>query len=169
MPSWTGALSTLGLLAWTASGTVLLTTGALGSRLPRWRRQGHCFIAVGAFALMLALDDGLELHEALAREGPTLLAPLSYALYATGAVLVANRYGKEISRTDWPVLVLAVLLLGASVLFEGFVHLTYPLEDSLKLAGLTVFLYYSLREARRWLATGTFHGEEAAPPGPEAE
>lgn len=155
-----GALSTLGILVWSASAAIWLCTfiaarakGDLAfEQLARWS---------ALLSAWLAFDDGFQFHEWLA---PNFLhmperLVLAALLLAIFIYLVAFRvlFAHSAYRLKW-----SLALLGGSVamdmlpeaLITALGQWEFFLEDGLKWAGIVGWMAFSLGSFRRGLATG---------------
>lgn len=110
LPWHAGALSQLTVLLWASATTSLLLAARLASGTRR-----RAALLLGLFALVLALDDALQLHEGAAGvlPGSDLTVVAVYALVAPAALLlVARSAGAEVVV---PLLAVACLAVSAAV------------------------------------------------------
>lgn len=144
LPYYSGALSGVNVMIWTAGAAI-----ALAAALPRWRRPEplvRMTLVLGLLGLLLACDDQFQLHEAVA---PRFGIPENVVLgtYALGALVAVVAFRRElVRRPEGVVLALAILLLGGSVVVDvlaAYVDLPetprIALEDGLKLVGAGVW------------------------------
>ena len=142
-PWYTGVLSNLGVLAWTAAVVAALFGGWVAAQTGR--PSAARFLRGGALvsAILLA-DDMLQLHADLFR---VLGIPKGARelLVVAPAVIWLVRYAGEIARTRWVIMVGALIGLGGSFLVDV---LTPPgtrwivVEDSAKLLGVLAWAQY---------------------------
>ncbi len=143
-PWYTGVLSNLGVLGWTA-GTVAALGGAwVAGQTDRPSAARFLRGAALVSALFLA-DDMLQLHADLLRF-TGLPKPLRQLLVVAPAVLWLVRYVGEIARTRWVVLVGALAGFGLSLAVDAL-RLTESsvalfVEDSAKLLGILAWAQY---------------------------
>jgi hypothetical protein len=140
-----GALSTVGLLAWSAAASISLFGAACLYRVPNCRRESHFLFWSGLLSLLLTLDDGLLLHEQLFPYG--LHVPEEFVLggYAVYFLVYVKSFFAELMRSDYLLLVAALAFLASSVLMDQFVPkfaLHTFIEDSLKFMGIIFWLAY---------------------------
>lgn len=156
LPFYAGGLSAVTVSLWSAAAAVALAAAA--DRPWRDRRLGELVLVLGALSLSLALDDQFRLHDdVLIRVGvPEKAVIVGYAVVAG----LALWRGREVlrRRVDTAVLGIAALLLSASVAVDGLqrtlerggldAELRVFLEDSCKLVGAAVWLYWLILVAR---------------------
>jgi len=106
-----GFLSSLGYLLWTAAAAIALFTAL--SRLGGVRgRERQLLLCGGGFSLLLCLDDMFLLHDRYI--GSMFL----YGLYALFALLILFRFRQPVIALGGGGFLLAVVLLGLSVLID---------------------------------------------------
>ena len=148
-PKWyTGAISQLGILAWSIA--------ALSAAWSSWfahhvgRPKAARFLAGGAIATTVLLLDDLFVVHAVASDLLGLPKPLLELLVILPAALWALRYAEDVLRTRWPLLGVAVLMLALSIVVErstgnSFGPRATLAEDSPKFLGvLTWATYFAL-------------------------
>jgi hypothetical protein len=148
--AYVGVISHVGvLLAWGAAAAALLA-GAFVARA-RGRPDALPLFAVGAATGYLALDDLFLLHENVY---PELGIRQEVVLVAYGLAAIAFLWWyRELFRAhEWPLLALAVVLLGASLALDLRLGDVHWLEDGLKLVGLALWAAYVVRLGSRMLA-----------------
>ena len=159
-----GLLSNLGVALWIATAAVLLFAADLVRPFP-----SRGLLWPGALSLMLGLDDGLMLHEALLPHwlgvSDQVVQPALYALYGALLLLCLREHNRAKRRQGAPFLVLwaAALCLGSSVAIDvvvesGWLNERHRLmldeayelwwEDGLKLLGITAWAGYWISFAR---------------------
>lgn len=137
-----GFLSNLGYLQWISAAAIALFA-ALGG-LPGLRgRERQLMLCGGAFSLLLCLDDMFLLHDRYI--GSTFL----YALYALFAVLILFRFRQQVLSLGGGAFVLAVALLGLSVVIDAFqtvIPVPYErlqlVEEGAKFLGIACWLAF---------------------------
>lgn len=110
LPWHAGALSQLTVLLWASATTTLLLAARLAAGTGR-----RAALLLGLLALVLALDDALQLHEGAAGvlPGSDLTVVAVYALVAPAALLLVHRHsGGEVVV---PLLAVACLAVSAAV------------------------------------------------------
>ena len=146
-PLGVGLLSNFGYLLWMASAAICLFTalsrlGGVGGR-PR-----QLLLAGGAFSLLLCLDDMFLLHDRYI--SPNVL----YLAYALFALLILFRFRSLVLRLGGPAFVVAVVLLGGSLIIDkiqGALPFAYNdvqlVEEGLKFLGIASWLHFWWRAA----------------------
>jgi hypothetical protein len=145
-PWYTGVLSDLGVLGWTAATVAALGGGWVASQTGR--PSAARFLRSGAVvsALMLA-DDLLQLHADLMRF-TGLPKSVRQLLVVAPAVVWLARYAGEIARTRWVILVGALAGFGVSLIADTLSPersiAGLFVEDSAKLLGILAWAQYML-------------------------
>lgn len=149
---YTGIVSNLGVLLWAGAATLCLFAA---SQLRSGSEARRFFLFGGALTAALLVDDLFLLHEVV---GPLYLGVPEKAVYlGIGLLTLGFLYAcrSVILRTE-PLLVMAALgLFGLSVVVDQILPLSVStglvVEDGAKLAGITLWLAYFTRAARRAL------------------
>jgi hypothetical protein len=146
---WIGSLSQFGLLMWGAACGMSLVGGvALRTSDPD---SGRFLLWTAALTALLATDDAYLIHEAVAPENIGIPEPAMF-LVLGGAVLAwLWSFHGQIAESDWPLLLLAAALLGASVAIDFVGGIPALLEDSTKYTSIAAFAAWCLGEAVRLL------------------
>jgi len=166
LPPWTGLLSTLG-------GVLLCCAGAVAVAAAPRRADGAILRELGAFSVLLGLDDLLQLHESVVPGITGLPEEAVFGGYALVALLLAVRHRTALRRLVTPVAVLAVLLLAGSValdLLDPALRWQSWSEDTLKLLGFTgwavsLVSWTRFRRAQQPRGASTGIGAGLAPSG----
>lgn len=147
------AISSLGIMAWTASAAMTLLAGAATRTYGNYTRSWFLLI-FGGLCLLLAIDDQFLLHEwflPLLPFGSQSLYVALYGLVFAGFVLTQRTQLRQ--ESPW-IFGAAVLFLAGSVAFDtagdalGYKPVwAGPVEDSLKFIGVTLWLGYAVRIA----------------------
>ncbi|HYW07413.1 MAG TPA: hypothetical protein VE913_10675 [Longimicrobium sp.] len=149
---YTGIVSNLGVLLWAGAATLCFFAASLlrpGSEARRF------FLFGGALTAALLVDDLFLLHEAVA---PIYLGVPEKAVHlGNGLLTLGFLYACRgvIMRTEPLLVMMALGLFGLSVVVDQLLPLSVStalvVEDGAKLAGITVWLAYFARAARRAL------------------
>ncbi len=145
-PWYTGALSNLGILVWTA-GVVFAACGAWVARRTG-RDAAAKFLAVGAaVTLLLVLDDVFALHSGLLKRTLGVSKSLAQLVVILPAVVWLVAFLPDIRRTRSVLLGAALTSLAGSVLVDvgigGFTGDTKLLvEDGMKFLGILAWTQY---------------------------
>lgn len=142
---YTGALSNLGILVWTA-GVVFAASGAWVARRVG-RLSAARFLAVGAVAtLVLLLDDALALHAGPLKRAVGGSKNVAQLLVVFPVIVWLFAFYNDIRRTRSILLFAALLALGGSVIADVIFGLAGDaqllIEDGLKLLGILAWSQY---------------------------
>lgn len=170
-PWYTGALSNLGIMVWTAA-VVFAGAGAWVARRIG-RESAARFLAFGAFAtLVLALDDVFALHASVLREilGGSRAASQVVVVLPVMAWLVL--FWADIQRTRSALLFMAFASLGGSVMVDvvggASGDSSLLLEDGMKFLGILAWLQYfaiTSRDVAASAITGALEIDDMGLPG----
>ncbi len=106
-----GLLSNIGYLLWISAAAIALFAGLSGVLAIRGRVR-QLLVSGGLFSLLLCIDDMFLLHDRYI--GSTFL----YSLYAIFALLILFRFRPQVRALGGGSFLLAVVLLGASVVID---------------------------------------------------
>ncbi len=163
-PWYTGAISNLGILVW-AMGVAFALAGAWVAKRIGRTSAAH-FLAVGAFAtLVLLFDDVFRFHTGpLNRLLGSKTAAQGVVIFPVGVWLAL--FYKDVLRTRWFLLLVALGSLGASVSLDIVLSPTGDtallLEDGLKFLGILTWSFYFAATARDIAASAISSGLQAA-------
>ena len=154
-PFYIGLVSNVGLLLWGAATTICLFTASVASRTGCPAADARHFLAGAAVSAWLLLDDALLLHEQVFPEHLGLAGGWSLIVGSGAMAFFLIGSHRVIRAGDYPVLLAALMLLGASVTMDQLhdMQLLGPLilhsddletvlEDTLKLLGIAMWLIY---------------------------
>ena len=137
-----GVLSNLGYLLWISAAAIALFA-ALAGVVPLRGRVRQLLLCGGAISLLLCLDDMFLLHDRYI--GSTFL----YSLYAVFALLILVRFRRQVQALGGGSFLLAVALLGLSVLIDQFQELIpvpytrlQLVEEGAKFLGIATWLAF---------------------------
>lgn len=137
-----GFLSNLGYLLWIAAAAIALFT-ALSGVVPLRGRVQQLLLCGGGFSLLLCLDDMFLLHDRYI--GSTFL----YCLYAVFALLILFRFRRQVQALGGGSFLLAVVLLGLSVVIDqlqDLIPVPYArlqlVEEGAKFLGIATWLAF---------------------------
>lgn len=137
-----GFLSNLGYLLWMAAAAIALFT-ALSGVVPLRGRVQQLLLCGGGFSLLLCLDDMFLLHDRYI--GSTFL----YSLYAVFALLILFRFRRQVQALGGGSFLLAVVLLGSSVVIDqlqDLIPVPYArlqlVEEGAKFLGIATWLAF---------------------------
>jgi len=141
-PLGVGLLSNLGYLLWISAAAIALFTALSGVVAVRGREQ-QLLISGGLFSLLLCLDDMFLLHDRYI--GSTFL----YSLYAIFALLILFRFRAQVQALGGGSFLLAVVLLGGSVVLDQLqevIPVAYDrvqlVEEGAKFLGIATWLAF---------------------------
>ena len=143
-----GFLSSVGYLLWISAAAIALF-GALSGAVDVRGRARQLLLSGGVFSLLLCLDDMFLLHDRYIGSG------FLYSLYAVFALLILLRFRSQVQTLGGGSFLLAVVLLGLSVIIDQLQELipvdysTLQLfEEGAKFLGIATWLAFW------WQATG---------------
>ena len=147
VPIYTGFLSQIGVLLWSASTTICLFCASLLSTRQDKLRIKPFLLTSGLLSLILGLDDIFLLHE---RVFPDLgvAEEIVFASYAAFLFFYLFRFRAIILKTEYILLGMALLFFGVSITLDVFEPAgidPYLWEDGAKLAGIVSWLAYFFR------------------------
>jgi len=153
LPFYTGALSTIGIILWSATASICFITSIVLRANSKDSDAVQFLFCSGTLTSILMLDDAFELHENTFRLGVSESVLL--IMYILLAVILFSKYIKFIYHSDNCILLLSILFFAASVAFDKlndyhmmhYLHvkshgIMYLLEDGSKLLGIVGWLSY---------------------------
>ena len=149
-PWYMGSLFLVGVMIWTAAAVVCFFAGALVAT-----REGRAaalpLLLAGVLSAWLSFDDALRIHEDVFTSKLHLPKAGSYAVYAVGFGAWLWYFRDFILRTEWRLLAIACVFLGASVgmdrVFES--NQQHVIEDGTKFVGIVAWTAYFAHTAHR--------------------
>ncbi|NJM06873.1 hypothetical protein HC891_12810 [Candidatus Gracilibacteria bacterium] len=144
--AYTGLLSNLGIMGWSAAAVIWLIGAALLMRTERTHFLLPLTFGAGLCTLWLLIDDAFMMHE---ERLPALLAMSEQAVilfYLIVALLLAVLSVTRILRTNYVLCLAACTLFAASLLADQVVPMSGVqlfIEDGLKFAGIVVWAVYA--------------------------
>lgn len=159
IPVYTGVLSNLGAIIWSATAAVcFFTFGVIGARSADGANPTFLF-AGGLVTLMLLLDDLYMLHDVVFPEQIGIVEDVTYATYAVVIVGFLVWFRASILQTDFLLLALAIAGLGFSSGVELIASLVslpglYVFEDGAKLFGIVSWAAYFVLASARHIIPG---------------
>jgi hypothetical protein len=154
LPFYAGLLSTLGNVLWGAGATIcFFSSGVLPEGLP-WRRFRRFLFFSGLLTALLLFDDLFQFHRILYIKYLHLSTAMVFAVYGMLAFGHLIYFRKEIARTDYLLLAVALVLLAAAVVFDTVSLLPRgrtAFSDGLKFLGITTWVAYFVRTGRQML------------------
>jgi hypothetical protein len=152
VPPYVGFLSNATMLVWSAAATICLFGAAMTPSAHAFR---SCLLFAGLLTVTLMLDDMYMGHEKLAPVYLGIPEKVVFLVYAIAAFYWLIRYRDVILATDYRLLVLAFIFLGASLGIDvldsrGWFPIDDPylLEDGAKIAGVIFWLAYFVQTVR---------------------
>ena len=137
-----GFLSSVGYLLWISAAAIALF-GALSGAVDVRGRARQLLLSGGVFSLLLCLDDMFLLHDRYIGSG------FLYSLYAVFALLILLRFRSQVQTLGGGSFLLAVVLLGLSVIIDQLQELipvdysTLQLfEEGVKFLGIATWLAF---------------------------
>lgn len=144
---YTGFLSQVGILFWSASVTVSLFTAHVLTHSSNTLQLQKFFFRSGLISLLLGIDDVFLLHEGLSH-----LFGISemyiFACYSGLTLLWLVMFHKIILRTEYLLLGIALVFFGLSIIIDLMkpdIIFRVLLEDGAKLIGILTWMAYFFR------------------------
>lgn len=145
--SFLGFISNMGIWMWVSAAAIILFTRFSEANHVD-QKQRELLLMVGAFSILLAIDDFFMLHDRYINQ------KIMYAVYALFAGGLLLRNFQRILAIDGFAFLLAVGMLGASIitdLLQFVLKMPYStqqlLEECFKFIGAATWLYFCLRAA----------------------
>ncbi|CAN5631407.1 hypothetical protein BH23ACI1_BH23ACI1_05290 [soil metagenome] len=159
LPFYAGLLSNVGVLLWCAAAAVATFSGAILWARGVERPLATFLLASGVFTAVLLLDDFFLIHEIVFPYYLGLPQNLLLGAYAVGSLAWLGAFRRTILRTESVVLLLALVFLGLSVVFDQLppmlpMHLLW--EDGAKLLGIATWCTYFVRTSAAAIADGAW-------------
>lgn len=151
-PFYTGLLSQIGVLTWSAATTICLFSWVVLRRCVVQPDRGSFWLASGLVSGMLLVDDLFLVHESVAWHLLGLSEAAVFSMYGLVLVTYLWWHRQTIWRSDYLLLALSFMLFGASLAIDQqYLPLTDPVvvEDSLKLFGIVTWCWYFAALAAR--------------------
>ena len=147
IPVYTGSISNLGVMIWTGGAAICLFTYGVIRNRGKGDLTPPFLLYAGLFTLLLTLDDLFMLHEVVFPEELGIPENLTYATYALLAIGLLVLFRSVILKSNFLLLLLALVFLGTSVVvdfFQGMVSIPgwYLWEDGSKLFGIVSWTAY---------------------------
>jgi hypothetical protein len=147
-PFYTGFLSNIGILLWSATAALCLFSARLVTTRRTTSRWGWFLYVSGLLTLLVTWDDLFMLHEEVLPNYLGLPEHLVYGTYISLGLIYLISFRRVILETEYPLLGVALIFLGLSVTLD-----VYPLpgldpvlfEDGAKFIGIVSWLIYFTR------------------------
>jgi len=155
---YTGMLSNLGIIIWSATAGICLFVMILGAPYHELKRERQFFLLAFLLTLVLLLDDLFLMHDVILPEDLNISENFLYAVYGILSLVFIIFFRNDILQTPYLLLMAAVLFFGFSISIDTIVkYLNLPhgffLEDGSKFLGIiswgTYFTYAGFRAINR--------------------
>ena len=157
-PTYTGLLSNIGILLWSAAAALCLFSATLVARRRSEWLFAQFLYASGLFTLLVSIDDLFLLHDSFFPTHIGIPEKVIYGAYALLALVYLLRFGAVILETEYLLLGLALFLFGLSVALDVLPPFPfgdpYLLEDGAKFAGIVTWLVYFTRVSSQAIQRG---------------
>jgi hypothetical protein len=166
----TGLVSNLGVLLWAAAAAISFFSGSIVRGADRDSAAGFMFSS-GCLSAYLCLDDFFQIHEDLVGRYFGIRERYVYVVLAIAVLAYLLRYRRLILRTNYSVLMISFMFLGASVVIDDFFEPWMQglgqgrilIEDGAKWLGIAAWCSYHVRTACGLVADGVLPtGESGA-------
>jgi hypothetical protein len=155
---YTGMLSNLGIIIWSATAGICLFVVILNLSYPELKRVRRFFLLAFILTLVLLLDDLFLLHDVILPEDLNLSENYLYAVYGILSLIFIIYFSRDILQTPYLLLVAAVIFFGFSISVDTIVKYFslqhgFILEDGSKFLGIiswgTYFTFAGYRAINR--------------------
>ena len=148
-PFYLGAISSFGIMLWTATATLCIFTGTIGRHTASNSDICNFLVASGLFTAALMLDDLFLFHEKFFPYYLHIPEYAVYSIYLLTGVAFFLFFRKFIFQTNFLMLFAAAFFLGLSIVADTLTNniedtsIKFLIEDGLKLFGImNWFMYY---------------------------
>ncbi len=144
---YTGMLSNLGIIFWSATAGICLFVVILDGNYPQLKRERRFFLLAFILTLVLLLDDLFLLHDVILPEVMKISENYLYALYGILSLLFIIYFRYDIVQTPYLLLIAAVIFFGFSIGVDTIVKFLdlehgFFLEDGSKFFGIISWSAY---------------------------
>ena len=155
---YTGMLSNLGIIIWSATAGICLFVVILSLPYQELKRERQFFLLAFILTLVLLLDDLFLLHDVILPEDLNISENYLYAVYGILSLLFIIYFRNDILQTPYFLLIAAVIFFGFSIGVDTIVKFLdlehgFFLEDGSKFLGIiswgTYFTYAGYRAINR--------------------
>jgi hypothetical protein len=146
-----GIISSIGIILWCATSAILFFSSKVSSLKKEHKQQTLFLFFGGLLSLLMLIDDLFLMHDVVFPEYLNIGEEVFYFIYGLSVVGIFYFYRKIILNSDYILLILSFMLLGASAMsdlaFAAGLKLTHPfvVEDSLKFSGIISWFAYFMR------------------------
>jgi hypothetical protein len=146
-----GILSNTGIIFWCATSAILLFSSKISSSKKGANQQTVFLFLGGLLSLFMLVDDFFMIHDVVFPEYLNLDEKVFYTFYGLSAISIFIFYRKIILDTDYIILILSCMFLGASALTDVAIavglRLAHPfiVEDGFKFLGIITWFAYFIR------------------------
>lgn len=171
IPVYTGSISNLGVLIWTASAAICFFTYGIRRSAFRDNTTSTFLLTGGLVTTMLMLDDLFMLHEVVFPEELGIPEELVYLTYLLVVVGFLVRFRSLILQTNFLLLALACVGFGVSIGADEIARSVsipgmYLFEDGGKFFGIVNWAAYFIQVSARHIRAGE-RGSQRRPSVPE--
>jgi len=142
---YTGMLSTLGIMLWSATSALCLLAGSVLGRCAGARGGSRFLLVAGCLTGALAFDDAFLFHERIAPAHLHLPELVVNGLYAASVFGFLLGFRRQILASEYLLLGIALACLAASMSLDIVLptsNLETFVEDSFKFSGIVFWLSY---------------------------
>lgn len=155
---YTGMLSNLGIIIWSATTGICLFVVILNSPYPQLKRERRFFLLAFILTMVLLLDDLFLLHDVILPEDLNISENYLYVVYGILSLVFIVYFRSDILQTPYMLLIAAVIFFGFSIGVDTIVKFLnlehgFFLEDGSKFLGIiswgTYFTFTGYRAINR--------------------
>lgn len=162
-PFYVGLLSQIGIFLWSAAAAICLFSANGLSHTGNLKVKPFLIVS-GLMTLVLGLDDAFLIHEEVMPHFFGVPPEAVFVSYALLILLFLVVFNSVILKTEYVLLVMALICFGASVASDVFESPGYLFEDGAKLVGIVSWLAYFFRTGTAALVHNVAQ-QAAAPDG----
>ena len=162
-PAYTGAISNLGIILWSATAAIMLFSSFHLYRNTVQRRAALMTFLYGALTTMLCFDDTYQFHEKAFSGIVYIPEEIIYAFYLISIVIIATVCRIVVVTTPYLIGLIAMFFFGTSILID---ELNLPsgqhdafIEDSFKFVGIFLWAIYHFKSAYGFISDMSWRKE----------
>lgn len=150
-PLYAGAISNIGILFWCATASICFFCFAMVRNRGHTTSAGQFLLAAGILTTLIMFDDLFEVHERILRDVLSIPEYITFSFYGALLAVIIARYRGVIVKSDFVLLVLAIMFFALSMTADLAQHHipwlytrigSFLFEDGCKLLGILSWCGY---------------------------